>query len=103
MLDTAKLMLTISFFSEYAIQASAPTWLYGSAFKFQVTRAHGAWAANMRHYNVRPFDSLVFALARDNDIKGIISMIERKEASVYDVDETGEGILHVRILLAGIY
>lgn len=30
-------------------------------------------------------------------------MIERKEASVYDIDEIGEGVLHVRILLAGIY
>jgi hypothetical protein len=37
------------------------------------------------------------------DIKGILSMVERKEASVYDIDETGGGLLQVRILLAVFY
>lgn len=55
---------------------------------------------NLRTYNVRPETSPVFELARTGDVKGILSLIERKDASVYDIDEDGEGVLHVCILLA---
>ncbi|KAH6683549.1 hypothetical protein F5X68DRAFT_262983, partial [Plectosphaerella plurivora] len=81
--------------SEFGIEARAPMWLYGTAFKFQVTRARGAWATLFRCYNVRPRDAPVFNFAREGNSRAVLALIEQNQASVYDIDYFGQGILHM--------
>lgn len=45
----------------------------------------------------RPYSSEIFILCRKGDAGAVKRLLDRVEASIYDVDEDGMSLLHVRV------
>lgn len=63
----------------------------GIAIEFAFNRNTTLWF-------VRPYDSQIFTYAQDGDVAGMTRLLRNGDASVFDVDPYGLGLLYVRSL-----
>ena len=63
---------------------------------FHAVKAYNGWDFNLRQYNIRPEESLVFQYADAGDVTGLQGLFDKHEASPWDCDENGWTPLHVR-------
>lgn len=81
---------------EIVAQYRAPTWLMNRAWEVQVSKATSGWTFRPRTFNVLPRWSPIFMYARGGRIEYIQELFQEKESSIYDCDENGWTLLHVR-------
>lgn len=81
----------------------APKLLFNLAIEAQVCRQRSAWNIQIRTYNFVPWESPVFAFARENNLEGLRELLRRRKASPYDKDSKwGQTALHVNFPLRRI-
>jgi len=56
-------------------------------------RSRSGWNVNLRIYNIIPSGSLVFELAGEGDVRGLLDLFAEGQASPFDVDEDGGSLL----------
>lgn len=71
-------------------------YLMNWAWDIEVCRSHSGWNSSLRTYNIIPSDSLVFKLAGGGDVRGLLDLFAKRQASPFDVDEDGCSLLSVR-------
>lgn len=71
-------------------------YLMNWAWDIEVCRSHSGWNSNLRTYNIIPSGSLVFELAGTGDVRGLLDLFAKGQASPFDVDENGYSLLSVR-------
>jgi hypothetical protein len=79
--------------SSYVVQLLMGITTCRRGFKLSTTDRFDSWTLNA--VRRRPSDSKVFALCYADDVDGIESLLLRGEASIHDVDEEGDSLLHV--------
>lgn len=66
-----------------------------NGFRFQSTKLLGQWTYCFTSLHLVPKKAPIFAAVKRGDLAEIISLIKRKEASIFDVDDKGWTLLHV--------
>jgi len=66
------------------------------AWDVEFCKSRSGWNINLRTYNIIPSGSLVFELAGEGDVKGLLDLFAGGQASPFDVDEYGCSLLTVR-------
>jgi len=66
------------------------------ALDVEFAKSRSGWNINLRTYNIIPSGSLVFGLAREGDVRGLLDLFAGGQASPFDVDEIGRSLLSVR-------
>jgi hypothetical protein len=74
-----------------------PTWLFGvsRAIELYECRMHAGWNFNIQVYNVVPYDSQIFEMARSGDVIGIQDLFRTGQASPFNQDPHGFTVLDV--------
>lgn len=75
-----------------------PKWLpWSKGFRVSFLESAQGWfpGFTFRHFNVRPYDALIFELCSIGDIEGVKRLFRRGDASPFDTDPDGWTPLHV--------
>ena len=81
---------------EIIAQYYGPSWLTNRTWRIRAAKVSFDWTFSPRTYNIIPSNSAVFLCARDNDVKGLQSLFEKREASPFDCNEEDYTPLSVR-------
>ena len=81
---------------EIIAQYYGPSWLTNRIWRIRVAKTSFDWSFSPRTYNMIPSNSAVFHYACHNDVKGLQSLFQSKEASPFDCDEADFTPLTVR-------
>jgi hypothetical protein len=75
-----------------------PKWLFGvsRAIEIYECRVHAGWNFNIQVYNVVPYNSPIFRMAKGGDVIGIQDLIRTAQASPFDRVASGYTVLDVR-------
>ena len=80
---------------EIIAQYYGPSWLTNRTWRIRVAKNSFDWSFSPRTYNIIPKNSAVFQYTRNNDVKGLQSLFQSKEASPFDCDENDHTPLSV--------
>ena len=81
---------------EIIAQYYGPSWLTNRTWRLRAAKVSFDWTFSPRTYNIIPSNSAVFVCARNNDVKGLQSLFEKREASPFDCNEEDYTPLSVR-------
>ncbi len=84
---------------EIRAEYRGPSWLINRLWRIQAVKASFGWSFHLRTYNIVPWNSPVFALARKNSVKGLQELFNKKEASPFDCNENDMTLLLVSIII----
>ena len=74
-------------------------WLLGRGFAISYSTSGNSWIPQfgfqLRHFNIRPVDALIFEFCFFGNIEGVKSLLRRQEASPFDCDPERWTTLHV--------
>lgn len=79
---------------EYEVSYTLSLPFLNKAWTFAASQAANGWNWHLRTYNIRSGDSDIFRACMVGDIREIQELLVSGKASVFDVDEYGEGVLH---------
>jgi ankyrin repeat protein len=75
-----------------------PQWLAQYSLQMSVCKAAQGWSLNLKPYRTMPYNNdLRMVIARGNDFDAFRSFFDSGQATVFDRDEHGWTILHVRL------
>lgn len=89
--DENNLTTTKTFLFEFLIRFTT----YWKGFRIMTTNTFDRYTLNV--IRRRPAGSKIFQLCEDGDVQAVKRLLDRGEASIYDVDEMGRSLLHVSI------
>ncbi|KAK2023781.1 hypothetical protein LX32DRAFT_697672 [Colletotrichum zoysiae] len=80
---------------EWSLSLQLPAWISGSVWEMQVCWSMtGGWQQSLRSFGVRSRHSAIFAVVKKGDVKGMMAMFSKGEASPLDRDEKGSNLLY---------
>ncbi|KAK1598402.1 uncharacterized protein LY79DRAFT_287891 [Colletotrichum navitas] len=81
--------------SEWGLSLQLPDWISGAVWEIQVCWSMtGGWQQSLRSFSVRSKHSAIFAVVKKGDVKGMMAMFSKGEASPLDRDEKGSNLLY---------
>ena len=82
-----------------AVQLIPSPWIIAKAIAVTWWQGLGSCSMRLSTRRIMPFDSMGFEFVTTGNIVGLKKLLERREASLYDIDPQGRTLLHVSLPL----
>ncbi|ETS84903.1 hypothetical protein PFICI_02928 [Pestalotiopsis fici W106-1] len=81
--------------TNYSLRVQLPSWLLKTSWEVQLSRGLGGPSIGLRAWRTVPAYSPAFEAVDSGDVKGLIGLLDTRQATLFDRDPDGYTLLHV--------